>query len=332
MSSAHYDEPERGEMNDNPSADNASEMTNGLSETDESREDQIKVLVEHLREAREAKGWSPEDLSDKTRISLHVVHSIEQGDLDVVEVPSMRAFLRTYARVVGVPTEEIEDLYPEPKALVEEPPEGEDVHAIPIPSRTRLPWRAIGKGAAIAGILLIIYWVQPWYSVTGDSDPTPLHTEAPIETPPVTEPVDTVSVELVENDADLLSLANRMPEPGEEPVLRQREPLATVSPPQIPGRTRETALQARKTSRLVASAIDSVWVQLKDAATEDIIYDAILQPGLTRAWSVSDTVLISLGRHWAVSMTLDGDTIQIPGRAGRNFSAFYLGPHGIVQP
>ncbi len=332
MSSAHYDESERGEMNDTHSADNASDLTNGVSETDESREDQIMVLVEHLREAREAKGWSPEDLSDKTRISLHVVHSIEQGDLDVVEVPSMRAFLRTYARVVGVPTEEIEDLYPEPKTLVEDPPEGEDVHAIPIPSRTQLPWRAIGKGATIAGILLIIYWIQPWYSVTGETDSAPPHAEAPIETPPVTEPVDTVSVVSGESDEDLLSLTNRMPEPGEEPVLRQRESLPSVSPPPIPARPREPASQARKTSRLVASAIDSVWIQLKDAATEDIIYDAIVPPGLTRAWSVSDTVLISLGRHWAVSMTLDGDTIQIPGRAGRNFSAFYLGPYGVVQP
>ena len=288
-------------------------------------EDRALVLVGHLREAREEKGWSAEDLSDRTRISLHVVVGLEHGDFGIVETPFVRAFLKTDAKAVGVPMEEVEDVFPEPKAVVEEPEEGEDVHAIPIPSRIRIPWRTIGRVLVAIVALGVLWTTEPWSWFVSDAPEPELVGAAPSESLPL--PAIVVSTDSVTGRVDTIDTPN----PGleGEPELRERK---EAPPPPPPGAWSppSTTPAAIKVARFAVAARDSVWIQMVDALTEDVRYDSFLPPGGRREWVLSDTVQVTLGRHWAVAMSLDGDTLDVPGQAGRNVSVFLIGPSGVI--
>jgi cytoskeletal protein RodZ len=65
-----------------------------------------------LRHAREQRGWSLEQLSNRTRIAVSTLAAIEANRFD--RLPDgfyRRAFLRTYAREVGLDTERVVDAY-----------------------------------------------------------------------------------------------------------------------------------------------------------------------------------------------------------------------------
>jgi cytoskeletal protein RodZ len=65
-----------------------------------------------LRHAREQRGWSLEQLSDRTRIAVSKLAAIEANSFD--RLPDgfyRRAFLRAYAREVGLDTERVVDAY-----------------------------------------------------------------------------------------------------------------------------------------------------------------------------------------------------------------------------
>lgn len=327
MASANREESEREQLND--SEHQSSEINEEAAEFVEKptlpSRNRAKVLVEHLREAREAKNWSQDDLSDRTRISLHVVQGIERGDLDVVEGPYIRAFLKTYARAVGVPIDEVEDVFPEPKALVEEPLEDEDIHTIPIPKPSNFPTGLVFKVAGAILVLLLIWWIEPWSAFTRSSSSSAQSRQTPQDDGELPTAVtdDSVSTDTVSTVQDLTT------DLDEVPILRARrpiEPQPTQTP--TPARTIVEPVIASGTFRLTAT--DTAWVQILDAATEERIYDAIMPPGVSRQWTIRDTVQVTFGRRWAMNMVVNGDSVRVPGAANRNTVVFLLGPSGFV--
>jgi cytoskeleton protein RodZ len=335
MSSPDHDETVNGTPDESqpavqPSTESTEDTFSSQEATAETYLNRATVLVAHLKEAREAKGLSPEELSDRTRISLHVVHSLEQADFSVVETPFVRAFLRTYAKAVGVPLEEVEDIFPEPKALVEDPIEGEDIHAIPIPRRPRLPWGVIFRSVVVLGAVLFVLWLKPWSpfingsSSEADSTPATIHRE--FQDVPAISPVDSVSTPTVDSTQNSATVSANV-----EPVLCERKPpppppptrSSTYTPPQV-------LSPPVRVADLKIVALDTVWVQILDEATEDVMYDATLPPGFSRKFTLRDTVQITFGRHWAVAMTLGGDSIAVPGLMGRDVSTFWFGPSGVI--
>jgi cytoskeleton protein RodZ len=72
-------------------------------------------IGERLRSAREALGLSLEEIENVTRIRRSFLVALEQESFDVLPGPAYaRGFLRTYARYLGIPSEELLDLYPSP--------------------------------------------------------------------------------------------------------------------------------------------------------------------------------------------------------------------------
>jgi len=64
-------------------------------------------LAETLKRAREGKNLTLADISRKTRISEKFLEKIERGTYDFAPEPYVRAFIRSYARVVGLNPDEI---------------------------------------------------------------------------------------------------------------------------------------------------------------------------------------------------------------------------------
>ncbi|HDY88292.1 MAG TPA: hypothetical protein ENH82_09310 [bacterium] len=62
----------------------------------------MKPLYEELKQIRQNKGISLEEISTKTKIRLDFLEKIEEGDFSVTPMPYIRAFLREYAEIVGI--------------------------------------------------------------------------------------------------------------------------------------------------------------------------------------------------------------------------------------
>jgi len=58
-------------------------------------------FYKELKELRESRGISMEEISDRTKINIRYLHSIESGEFSEIEIPYLRLFLRAYAEEIG---------------------------------------------------------------------------------------------------------------------------------------------------------------------------------------------------------------------------------------
>src|SRR5436190_17692350 len=109
---------------------------------------------EQLREAREAKGLSLEDVAAQTRIPQRHLASIETGEWDNLPAPTYTiGFAKSYAAMVGLDRAEIGDQLREEMGGQRFATTSADVFEPADPRRT-MP-RSLVIGAVIAAVLLI---------------------------------------------------------------------------------------------------------------------------------------------------------------------------------
>jgi cytoskeletal protein RodZ len=104
----------------------------------------------YLREQREARGMSVEEISRATRVPVSSVERIEGDRFD--ELPGevfVRGFLKSYARALGLPTDDVLARYTASRRVAWVTP-------LPLSSANPKPARGRRFGVAIAFVLLLI--------------------------------------------------------------------------------------------------------------------------------------------------------------------------------
>lgn len=146
-----------------------------------------------LREAREARGLSLEELSGKLRLRITLLDTLERGDFDALPEPVYTAaYLRNYAQAVGLEPQPIVDAY---SRVATKAPEVPPVRELP---RATPPWVGIAAVAAVA-LAVIAYLVtsllraQP---LTAASPPATVVTPPAVSVNPVVPPAEPRSVPL----------------------------------------------------------------------------------------------------------------------------------------
>ena len=71
----------------------------------------MKPLHEEMKDIRDERGITLDDIYRVTKIRLHLLEQIETGDFSFVPKPYLRAFLREYAQVIGVDPDRIMDRF-----------------------------------------------------------------------------------------------------------------------------------------------------------------------------------------------------------------------------
>ena len=71
----------------------------------------LKIIAEELKEAREKSGISLQQVSAKTRIDIKFLEAIEKGDFSFLPELYVKAFIKQYAKVVGLDEEEVSEKY-----------------------------------------------------------------------------------------------------------------------------------------------------------------------------------------------------------------------------
>ena len=248
----------------------------------------MSELGDLLRQARERKGVTLEQVEAATRIRLKFLDALERGDY--ASMPGevyVRGFVRSYASFLGLDPQE---------ALSHHTPTSEGATAPAEAPATSLVLVSMEPGrslrsvivalAVVASILLVILAVQRqvWKlfptplavkpALTSTSEPAPTDTQRPV--PSATQA------------------------PTAEPAA---EPSATTDPSPSPSATAGVAVRLVVTGRS--------WLQV--TVDDQIVYSGVLMD-VTREWSGSQQIGVRIGDASRVDVTVNGVHVGVLGR------------------
>ncbi len=273
---------------------------------------------EDLRAARERLAWPLEQVAAELRIRLSYLQALEAGHINLLPGHAYAlGFLRTYARALGLDSEEVVRRF---KAEAGEVTKRTEL-AFPAP----VPERGLPAGAvALLGVLLVVGAYAGWYRLSGEG-------RLPAET---VTPVPARLAPLAEQAVPPVALAPvSPPQPAPpppavassgEPVLAQPSvsptsaAAASVTPmPPVPAVAAAPATPApvaipavatppdADTPRIVLRAKADAWVRVKDKAGP-VLIDRVLHPGESIAVPLRPNLTLSLGNAGGTEIVVDG--------------------------
>ena len=287
-----------------------------------------------LRQERERRSLSVEEVAGRLKLMPRIVRAIEQADIE--ELPQAayaRGFVKAYGNLLELdPTllyAGIEDAWPD------------DFHQSPAPYESAEERQSSGKSRMTAFISLVLILVAAsgfWFARDLD-----LHLPSGIL--PKTDPVISVKSELP--PPAVSARASLAPESSNQPAVRQSSsPSVSPAPlaltPAAPGQSGSSAVLAdnRRTEnirsatpqaelssagssaapqdglhKLIIIALAECWVHSNADNTDTRQFS--LRKGDTFALTFSKKLVLKLGNAGGVRIRLDGRDLEPPGEAGQ---------------
>jgi cytoskeletal protein RodZ len=247
----------------------------------------MATLGQQLKQSREEKGISLQEIAESTHISIRFLQAIENDAYDVLPGGVFnRAFVRKFARQVGFDEEQAVNLYQEQwQEQGGEPERGYQLGVDEPDFR-----QSSGNGLLLSFVALLVIgslayaayqYFTPAVSNSGGSAVAGLNTPAsPSVTPtPSATPEATTS-------------------PSSNP------PGATASP--TPSPTPETPAGAMRVQ--LTAPIEEVWLKVKPDGKE--AEQMLLQRGESREFDVSEEIILSIGRVQSLKIAINGRNLD----------------------
>jgi cytoskeleton protein RodZ len=174
---------------------------------DETEADDVVTVGQRLKEAREAKGLSVEDVAAQTRIPTRHLTSLEQSEWDKLPAATYSVgFAKNYAGVVGLDRTEIGDQLRAEMGNTRFAAVHPEVYEAVDPARTMPKGLVIGALVILVLVVLALSWLsnrsmQPDEAVAEASNVTPPVASAAPAPPPVAAPAAVGPVVLTATDA-----------------------------------------------------------------------------------------------------------------------------------
>lgn len=252
----------------------------------------MSELGDLLRQARERKGVTLEQVEAATRIRLKFLDALERGDY--ASLPGevyVRGFVRSYASFLGLDPQEALSHHTPTSEGASAPAEAPAASLVLVSMEPGRSLRSVIVAlAVVASILLVILAVQRqvWKlfptplavkpALTSTSEPAPTDTQRPVPS------------------------ATQAPtaEPTTEPAA---EPSATTAPSPSPSATAGVAVRLVVTGRS--------WLQV--TVDDQIVYSGVLMD-VTREWSGRRQIGVRIGDASRVDVTVNGVHLGVLGR------------------
>ncbi|HWO78027.1 MAG TPA: RodZ domain-containing protein [Bacillus sp. (in: firmicutes)] len=277
-------------------------------------------LGKRLREAREEKGLSLEDLQEITKIQKRYLKGIEEGNY--APMPGnfyVRAFIKQYAEAVGLEPEEVFNVYANeiPSSHHEDLPEQlsrvqtrKTVSAQD--SKVFVLFPKLLVGLFVIGAVFAIWYIVQSVASEDPGDTVSQNENLPEENAGVNddvieeEPEDTGNEEQPAEDEE-----NQQPAEPEEPV----EPDPVIENVGVSGDTASYALKNAETFTLEVSSTGRTWIQIT-GADNTVYYADNLTEGNTISYDVTQNspVKIRVGYAPDTKISVNGMPLsyQIP--------------------
>ncbi len=260
----------------------------------------MATLGQELKQQREACGKSLEEISRATNITIRFLQAIERDDYR--ELPGElynRSFIRQFARAIGYDEARAIQLY-ERQSGSPRIPTDEEISRMP----ELLPPPKTGNALLLALTLAVVAvivagtsyafpgWWQLLVSPFVSSKTPPPDSPAPISGLPVS--------------------GSPAPSPESPPTAVPTPPASTTPPvstapaPSAPSPTEELILELRATGRCWTR------IQVDGGKPEEFT----LLPDDVRLYRAKEKIVLSLGARHAVSVTVNGRSVELPSRDG----------------
>ena len=262
----------------------------------------LESFGEELRKHREQRQVSLASISEMTRISEKMLESIEAGKFSVVPQAYIRAFLRAYARAIGLDGDE-----------------------------TLRRYDAVNQEIRSAA--------EEWVN-RGRTSPAKLERsvdDTVARAPSVSFPSILIAIVALVAVAVVIYLVNRgEPLPTQEPLSKVpfdraiHESEAAVSRPETAPPPVVQSTPVIDSLRLEITTTDSVWVSVVIDATRKGEY--LFPAGRVRTWAARDQFVISMGNAAAATFRLNGKDLGALGRRGAVARNVLITQAGVQQP
>jgi hypothetical protein len=242
-----------------------------------------------LRECREAKGLSVDDLSRATRILPRQVVALEGGRLRDLPAPVfVRGFIRAYCAAVSEPAERALAVYETWVEATRTPTPVPATVLVDSPPRHGIRWRVLGPQLLVAGVLVVVggavyLLVSSAATRYSDGARPPGSTVTPAAPVPPT------------------------PAPATAPALAAVPPDGGPSPSPAP---RESAAHV-----LIARVHEPTWLSVR--ADDGAASQELLEPGTVREWRSAGRFTLTVGNAGGVTLELDGVALPPLGERGQ---------------
>jgi len=256
-----------------------------------------------LRAAREARGFSVEDLSATTRINLSFLKQIEAGDWEGLPGPAfVRGFIRNYMQAVELDDPEllrdfnhflgIKD--PAPAGSLEPP--GAMNEGSPL---GRLP---LGRLALLVAAVLLVAWAGYLIYRVGSAPP--------VATPVVQGNVPAVAAPSAEPPPEVPAAATPAPPAGASTVEDGVPPrVAPAAPPPV-APSAVPPLEPRQGLKLTVRGLEETWIRL--SVDREPPVDVLVEPAETLNWEANEEFRLTIGKSHGVAVYLNGEDIILP--------------------
>lgn len=284
----------------------------------------MKSFGAYLKEERESRKISLDEISRTTKIRRAILEAIER-DEDEVLLPKAvaKGFIRTYARHIGLDPKEVMDTYAERR-------KGDEAseHAKQLPGGKR---KIPAKYSFAGGICLLIIIVISLIFFYARGPREGAHEEALATIP--TEQASMVPSEDLQTSPSLPSTDESMPlqtppagveEVEEVPTetvqdLQEAAPEVSEADPGIEAGEDVVAVHEKEPATLpdhtlVITASERTWIQIQEGSS--LPFDVILYPGDNFTRTSSQQLAIVIGNAGGVTVSFDGKKLGSPGKDG----------------
>ncbi|PFJ18500.1 helix-turn-helix domain-containing protein [Bacillus cereus] len=298
-------------------------------------------LGQKLKEAREAKGLSIDQLHEITKIQKRHLVAIEEGNYDVLPGAFyVRAFIKQYADAVGVNGEELLVEYQStiPQSENREVPQISTGQKTQETMQKSSSWPIADYMPKILIVLLVVaFGVVVWFviqALTGkDSDQVPNAQSEKIEVQKAkNSPLDT-------NKDEPKAEEPKKEEPKKEEPKKEEQPAQPTGQQEVKvvgtsGKVSTLEIHNNKTLELEISAKGTSYVDVKDDTGNEIL-NTTLQSGQTekRDLSTAKEVRLNIGSAPNVEIKLNGQVVTFPLDPEKEYhQRLVIKNQGIAQP
>lgn len=280
-------------------------------------------LGQRLRAAREAHGWTREEVAGRLRLPGHVVQSLESGDYQRTSYSIyLRGYLTSYTRLLGLPTILVDNV------LREHGQTPQLVTSSPV-SRSRYLFDRYSVSALYLILTGVIIVPAVLLAMRTTFEPnlaqfTPLDTPLNTTTHEVAVPEQTATTNPAPTGNTTTDTATKQA-PAESTSTTQNSPLiASMTPFPAASTTTpatETATSAAHTLHLMLR--DASWVEIVSADGQKLEY-GLLPAGTERSYSSDKTLEVRLGNSAGAAIEIDGKTEDLTPYRRANVAYFKL--------
>ncbi len=266
-----------------------------------------------LKQAREEKGLSLDDMQELTKIKVAYLHSIERGQYD--DLPGLfyvRAFVKTYCEALGLPANEVMDIY------ASDLPSNQIANSDPEESELQIKPKIYGakkwKSSVVIWSIAILLLLVVYYMVTSD-DETPKEVNETTKQPTVNKQVEKPVEKPVEKSVNSQTEQTKQPDSQKETQTNNN---SSENVREVSKGKKEFLYEVYNSDkvRLEMTASAECYVHYKDVNSEKINETKILKAGESIVWENDKDTLLKIGAMEKLRLTVNGTPINFTDYVG----------------